>query len=106
MSDPSSLESCRADVWLWRARFFKTRADAAKFIESGKVRLTRPGASETRLDKGARSLRPGDRLVFALGARLVAIRIKAAGARRGPASEAQGLYEPLLTPGQESSGEV
>jgi len=49
MSDPS----VRADVWLWRARFFKTRARAAKFLEDGRVRLTRSG-QETRIDKCAR----------------------------------------------------
>lgn len=93
-------------MWLWRARFFKTRAEAARFLEAGRIRLTRPGAPEndpgTRLDKASRTLRPGDRLVFALGARLVAVTVKAAGTRRGPASEAQALYEPL----QETSGGV
>ena len=87
--------ACRIDVWLWRARFFKTRALACRFIEEGRVRLTRPGAQETRLDKASRALRPGDVLVFALGARLVAVRVLAPGERRGPAGEAQGLYRPL-----------
>lgn len=85
-------EACRIDVWLWRARFFKTRALAQRFVEDGKVRLTR-AAQETRLDKPSRSVRPDDILVFALGARLVAIRIVDLGERRGPASEAQGLYQ-------------
>ena len=82
-------------MWLWRARFFKTRQLACRFIEDGRVRLTRPGGAEARLDKASRSLKPGDALVFALGARLVAVRVKGAGERRGPASEAQGLYEAL-----------
>ena len=38
-----SEETCRIDVWLWRARFLKTRALAAKFVEDGRVRLERPG---------------------------------------------------------------
>ena len=85
-------ESCRADVWLWRARFFKTRALAARFVDEGRVRLTRPNGEETRLDKASRSLRAGDQLVFALGGRLVAVRVEACGERRGPASEARTLY--------------
>lgn len=87
-------EGCRVDVWLWRARFFKTRSMAARFVEAGGVRLTRAGA-ETRLDKPSRTLKLGDALVFALGGRLTAIRIEAFGERRGPASEARGLYSQL-----------
>jgi ATP-dependent RNA helicase SUPV3L1/SUV3 len=39
-----AADSCRADVWLWRARFFKTRASPPRFCEEGRVRLTRGGA--------------------------------------------------------------
>lgn len=85
-------DACRADVWLWRARFFKTRSLAARFVEEGRIRLTRAGA-ESRVDKPSRTLKPGDVLVFALGGRLIAVRMLASGERRGPASEAQGLYE-------------
>jgi ribosomal 50S subunit-recycling heat shock protein len=89
-----TADSCRADVWLWRARFFKTRTLAAKVCEEGRVRLTRDG-SQTRLDKPARSLRIGDELVFAVGGRLTAVRIESLGVRRGPPVEARGLYSPL-----------
>ena len=86
--------SCRADVWLWRARFFKTRSMAARYVDEGRMRLTR-GGTESRLDKASRGLKLGDELVFALGGRVVAVRIEAFGERRGPATEARGLYEPL-----------
>jgi ribosomal 50S subunit-recycling heat shock protein len=89
-----SPDACRADVWLWRARFFKTRTLAAKICEEGRVRLTRAGV-ESRLDKPARTLRVGDELVFALGGRLTAVRVEALGERRGPPAEARGLYSPL-----------
>ena len=87
-------ESCRIDVWLWRARMFKTRSLAARFVDDGRVRLHRAGA-ETRLDKASRSVRPGDGLVFAVGGRLMALRVVGLGERRGPASEARELYENL-----------
>jgi ribosome-associated heat shock protein Hsp15 len=102
MSDVA--DSCRVDVWLWRARFFKTRSLAARFVDEGKVRLSRPGG-EVRLDKPSRSVRPGDGLVFALSGRLVAVRVEQLGERRGPASEAQALYSPLQpssSPSEES----
>ena len=86
--------ACRVDVWLWRARFFKSRSLAARFIEDGRVRLSRAGM-EARLDKPSRTVKPGDGLVFALGGRLIAVRVEEVGERRGPASEARGLYAPL-----------
>jgi ribosome-associated heat shock protein Hsp15 len=85
-------ESCRLDVWLWRARFFKTRALAAHFLVEGRLRVTRPGAEPVRVDKPSRTVRPGDSLVFAMGGRLVDVRVVALGERRGPAQEAKELY--------------
>lgn len=96
-----SEDACRLDVWLWRARFFKTRALAAHFLDEGRVRLTRHGSAEVRVDKASRAVRPGDGLVFAIGGRLFAITVQALGERRGPASEARGLYcEASPPPGQ------
>lgn len=89
-----SETGCRADVWLWRARFFKTRSLAAKFLDEGKVRLTRAGA-ETRIDKCARPLKVGDHLVFAIGGKLIAVAVEGLGERRGPPAEARGLYSAL-----------
>ena len=89
--------SCRVDVWLWRARFFKTRTLAAAMVDDGRIRLSRGGV-ETRLDKPSRTVKPGDGLVFAVGGRLVAIRIESLGERRGPASEAAALYSALQNP--------
>ena len=88
------MEACRIDVWLWRARFAKTRTQAAGLVERGAVRLTHNGA-QSRLDKPSRSVHIGDELVFALGGRLHALRVVALGERRGPAEEARGLYELL-----------
>ncbi len=90
-----SEDAARIDLWLWHARFFKTRALAAEFCGKNRIRLTRPGQSEVRVDKPSRTIRPGDQLVFAIGKRLVAIEIQSIGERRGPAFEAQLLYRPL-----------
>jgi ribosomal 50S subunit-recycling heat shock protein len=90
-------EACRADVWLWRARFFKTRTLAATFIDEGRIRLTRAG-HESRVDKPARPVKVGDALVFALGGRLVAVTVAALGERRGPPAEARTLYSTLDAP--------
>jgi ribosome-associated heat shock protein Hsp15 len=88
----SASETCRIDVWLWRARFFKTRALSAKFAESGLLRLDR-FSQTARIQKAGHTVRIGDRLTFAIGARLIDVRVLGMGERRGPASEAQGLYE-------------
>jgi ribosomal 50S subunit-recycling heat shock protein len=90
-------DACRVDVWLWRARFFKTRSLATRFVDEGRVRLSRAGG-ETRIDKPSRTVRAGDGLVFALGGRLTAVRVEAMGTRRGPAAEAAGLYSALQIP--------
>jgi len=92
-----TTEACRIDVWLWRARFFKTRGLAARAVAEGSVRLLRGGA-RIRLDKPGRALRPGDGLLLTWGDRQIALRIEALGARRGPAPEARGLYSVLDEP--------
>ena len=84
-------ESCRIDIWLWRARFFKTRSLAARAVEAGGVRLIR-GPARTQLDKPSRGVRIGDGLAFLQGARWIGLKVEALGERRGPALEAQALY--------------
>jgi len=84
-------DACRVDVWLWRARFFKTRSLAARVVEEGGVRLTR-GDARLSLDKPSRPVRCGDVLVFAQGRRWIAVKVEGLGVRRGPAPEAQALY--------------
>ena len=86
-----SETGCRIDVWLWRARFARTRTQAAAMVERGGVRLTHNGV-QTRLDKASRAVHVGDQLVFALGGRLIDLRVESLGERRGPAEEARALY--------------
>lgn len=89
-----SEAALRIDVWLWRARFFKTRTQAAEFVEAGRVRLTRAG-QEVRLDKASRTVKPGEQLVFAIGGRVTALRVESLGERRGPPAEARLMYSAL-----------
>lgn len=69
----------------------KTRAQAAAFVEAGRVRVTHAGV-QLRVDRPGRAVRPGDELVFAVGGRLTALRIEAVGERRGPPAQARLLY--------------
>jgi ribosome-associated heat shock protein Hsp15 len=80
-------EKHRLDKWLWAARFFKTRALAAEAVEAGKVELNgeRP--------KRGRDVRPGDRLRIRLGPYEHHLVVRDVSNRRGPAPEAQRLYE-------------
>ncbi|VXB81105.1 RNA-binding S4 domain-containing protein [Brevundimonas sp. G8] len=84
-------EACRIDLWLWRARFVKTRGLAADLVERGAVRLTHHGR-EARLDKPSRCVHVGDLLTFAEDGRVTSLRVEALGERRGPAEEARALY--------------
>ena len=86
-----SETGCRIDVWLWRARFARTRTLAAAMVERGMVRLTHNGF-QARLDKPARTVHVGDTLVFAIGGRLIELTVEAFGERRGSSEEARGLY--------------
>jgi ribosome-associated heat shock protein Hsp15 len=83
----------RLDKWLWQARFFKTRALAARVVSAGQLRL-----NAERTDKPARGVGPGDVLTFPQGGRVRVVRVCALGTRRGPAPEAAALYEDIAAP--------
>ncbi len=83
----------RLDKWLWHARFAKSRAVAVRIVSDDGVRIN--GA---RAAKPSAPVRAGDVLTFALGPHVRVIRIVGIGARRGPATEAQTLYEDLAPP--------
>ena len=80
----------RLDKWLWQARFFKSRSLAAGVISAGKVRV-----DDTPVSKPARNVGPGNTLTFVKESDTKVVRIIACGTRRGPAPEAQALYEDL-----------
>lgn len=86
----------RLDKWLWQARFCKSRSVAARLVAGGKVRV-----NADKVRKTAYRVGPGDTLTFPQGDRIRVVRILAPGTRRGPAAEAQTLYEDLA-PAQDS----
>ncbi len=83
-------EAPRLDKWLCHARFFKTRNLAAQLVAKGRLRVNR-----TVVTKAHYRVRIGDVLTFPQGARIRVVRVLGIAARRGPASEAQRLYEDL-----------
>ncbi|MGE0828229.1 MAG: S4 domain-containing protein [Hyphomonadaceae bacterium] len=84
----------RVDVWLFRARFFKTRSQAGQAVADGVVRMERAGQTKL-LEKAAEPVSPGDVLLISAARGLGAVRVLALGARRGPPAEARALYEEL-----------
>ena len=84
--DATAAAGVRLDLWLWAARFFKTRALAKHAIQTGKVEIGGQRA------KPARSVRVGDLLVVQRGEERFELEAVALSDIRGPVSVAQALY--------------
>ena len=80
------MTSVRIDIWLWAARFFKTRALAKRACELGRIE------SNGQAAKPAREVRVGDRLRVATEGGDFQVEVLLLSAVRGPASIARGLY--------------
>jgi ribosome-associated heat shock protein Hsp15 len=80
----------RLDLWLWCARLAKTRAECARLVAAGALRLNRQPT-----DKAHARLRVGDVLTIALQGRVRVWKVASLATRRGPPAEARGLYEDL-----------
>lgn len=96
MSELAS-EDVRLDIWLWRARFFKTRTLASDYISKRGIRLTRAGQTR-KIDKPGARVTAGDTLTFYKAKSLETVEVLSPGIRRGPASEAQTLYRRPISP--------
>ncbi|ODT82348.1 MAG: RNA-binding protein [Pelagibacterium sp. SCN 64-44] len=83
----------RLDRFLFFSRAVKSRTLAQKLIETGAIRV-----NAERTDRSDHRIGAGDVLTMALHGRVLVWRILDPGTRRGPASEAQGLYEDLSPP--------
>ena len=90
MASPETGEKIRLDKWLWHARFFKTRSLASKLCKAGKVRV-----NGTHTGKASALVYPGDVLTFPQANDIKVVKVLLPGERRGPAPEAQTLYEDL-----------
>jgi ribosome-associated heat shock protein Hsp15 len=92
--EPDDGVSVRLDVWLWRARFFRTRALSAEHVRKSGVRLSHAGLIR-RTDKPGATLTAGDIVTFGKGANILTVEVLDLGTRRGPADEARSVYRPL-----------
>lgn len=79
----------RLDVWLWAARFFKTRSLAKQAIAGGKVAVNQVSA------KPARSIHVGDFLQVLRGSERIVVEVIGLSSIRGSAPQAATLYREL-----------
>ncbi len=87
MTAPESAGTVRLDLWLWAARFFKTRTLSRQAIETGKVEV------DGQRPKVSRAVRVGDVLRVSRGEETFDVTVRALSDRRGSATVAQALYE-------------
>ena len=80
------MTGVRIDIWLWAARFFKTRALAKRACELGRIE------SNGQAAKPAREVRVGDRLRVTTEGGEYQVQVLLLSVVRGPASVARGLY--------------
>src|ERR671912_2797715 len=86
MTETTIIPSVRLDLWLWAARFYKTRSLAKQSIEAGRVQVSGQDA------KASRAIRVGEKLTVRRGDETFEIQVLALSSKRGPASIAQTLY--------------
>ena len=85
-TESETLSEVRADIWLWAARFFKTRSLAKQALAGGKVQLGGQAIKPSRM------LRIGDALSVTRANELYEITVRGLSEQRGPAPVAQALY--------------
>ena len=86
--DPATASAgVRIDVWLWAARFHKTRSLARQAIETGKVEVGGQRA------KPSRSVRVGDVVRIDKAGEIFEVQVRGLSDTRGPATVARTLYE-------------
>jgi ribosome-associated heat shock protein Hsp15 len=85
-TESDTLSEVRADIWLWAARFFKTRSLAKQALAGGKVQIG------GQVIKPSRMLRIGDALSVTRANELYEITVRGLSEQRGPAPVAQALY--------------
>ena len=93
----------RLDKWLWCARFLRARADCARLVAAGGLRINRQPT-----DKPHARVRQGDVITLPLRDAVRVLEVRALAARRGPAPEARTLYREIPAPAvqQEPCGDA
>lgn len=81
------VQQVRLDVWLWAARFFRTRSLAKQAVDTGKVDVAGQRAKPSRM------LREGESVQVLRGEETIELVVRALSDARGPAPVAQALYE-------------
>ncbi|WP_323991177.1 S4 domain-containing protein [Nguyenibacter sp. L1] len=96
MAETESIAAQRLDMWLWCARFARSRPDCARLAQSGLVRINRQ-----RTEKSHAQVRRGDILTLPGpgGRGVMVLRVVALAPRRGPVAAARQLYEIVPEPG-------
>lgn len=84
MTDPAT--AVRLDKWLWAARFYKTRSQAAAAVKGGHVHVN------GRRSKPSAGVRVDDRLRITKGPVGFVVDVAGLSEKRGPAAQAQALY--------------
>jgi ribosome-associated heat shock protein Hsp15 len=92
-TDPARETSQRLDKWLWYARVAKSRTLAATAVTDGKIKVNR-----VKAEKASQVIKVGDVITSRLTRTVRVLKIASLGVRRGPAAEAQQLYEDLTPP--------
>jgi ribosome-associated heat shock protein Hsp15 len=82
----TSTDRVRIDKWLWAARFFKTRALAARACDLGRIQ------SNAQTAKPSREVHIGDILLIKTDAGEFQVEVLLLSSMRGPAAVAQTLY--------------
>jgi ribosome-associated heat shock protein Hsp15 len=80
------MDSVRMDIWLWAARFFKTRALSKKACELGRIE------SNGHPAKAAREVHVGDQLKITNDTGDFQVEVLLVNDVRGPAAAAQTMY--------------
>ena len=86
MKEIEKTDGVRIDLWLWAARFYKTRSLAKQAVAGGKVVV---GGQDV---KPSRALKPGDRLSIRRGVESFEVEVLALADKRGSAPVARTLY--------------
>lgn len=86
----SDTQSQRLDKWLWFARLFKTRAEAAEVCASRHLRL-----DGRVIDKPHAAVRMGSVISFPKAGKVVVVKVEGIADHRGPFNIARHLYADL-----------